>query len=238
MMKGATVRLLVLSLLLYSLFPQDNTFDFSAGLSLSRGNSNYTRFYGKGIIKFLRKDAGFIISSNYIYGRGEKEVDTNQGNLTFSTEKPVFGRWKLISSASYFFDKMADIQGRVDFSLGLNYSMEVKSIKKVSFSASYSEEYEAYFTKTSVKKTRRLALAMNLRRKMDSGAQFSFAALYTPSLLDPGDFRFEGEASMKFLMKKPLWLNFSLTERYNNQPPLATLKKNDIILITSLEITL
>ncbi len=236
-MKGATVRLL-LFVLLFPLLSQDNTFDFSAGLSMSRGNSNSTRFYGKGIVKFKRKDAGFIISTNYIYGRGEQKVDTNQGKLTFATEKPVIGRWKLISSASYFFDKMADIQGRVDFSFGLNYSMEEKSVKKISFSASYSEEYEAYFTRTSVKKTRRLSLQVNLNRRVNSGAKFSLAALYTPSLLNPEDFRFEGEASMKFLMKKPLWLNFSLSERYNNQPPSPTLKKNDIILITSLELTL
>ncbi len=205
---------------------------------MSRGNSQSTRFYGKGVIKLKRRDTQFVISSNYIYGKGKEGVDTNQGKLTISTEKLLWGRWRLVSSAAYFFDRLADIQGRVDFSMGINYSMEKKSKNKFSVSASYSEEYEAYFSKTSLKRSRRLALQMNIVQKLHSGAQFNLGAMYTPSLLDLSDFRFEGEASVKVLMKKPLWLNFSLSERFNNQPPLATLKKNDIILLTSLEITI
>ncbi len=229
---------MVVLFLILPLLAQDNSLDFSAGLSMSRGNSESTRFYGRGIVSLKRRDTRFIISSNYIYGKGRDGVDTNQGKLTVSTEKLLWGRWRLISSAAYFFDRLANIQGRVDFSMGINYTVEERPRNKFSISASYSEEYEAYFTKTSLKKSRRLAFQMSVYQRLDSGAQFNLGALYTPSLLDLSDFRFEGEASVKVLMKKPFWLNFSLSERFNNQPPLATLKKNDIILLTSLEITI
>ncbi|GEM_PF-2506535 len=232
------IFLLFFFLLTDFFMPQDLKTSISAGLSMARGNSESTRFYGKTSITLKKTDISFNMNSSYIYGKGKQGVDTNQGTIQFGSEKLIKGRLKLQSSASFFFDRLANIQGRLNFSLGINYTLEENS-NLFSLAASYSEEYENYYSNPISKRTNRLSIEMKIKRNLSDTTIFNLNALYTPNILNFfNDFRIEGEATLKVLMKKPLWLNLTLNERYNNLPPLSTLKKSDIILITAIEISI
>jgi len=235
-MKKTAFFIFLLLLANPTLFSQEIKTDISAGLSLARGNSESTRFYGKASFTIKKPDINFYFNSSYMYGKGKTGVDTNQGNFQIGSEKLIKGKLKLQSSVSFFYDRLSDIQGRLNFSMGLNYTVEENS-DLLSIAASYSEEYENYYTDPISKRTNRLAFQLKMKKALSDTTSFNLDTLYTPNIFNfLQDFRIEGEATLKILMKKPLWLNLTLNERYNNLPSLVTLKKSDIILITSIEI--
>lgn len=219
------------------LYPKKLKLNLATGLTVTRGNSNTVRINGKGELQLTKGKSVLKLLGNFLYGKSREVVDTNKGKVMISVDKEIKGKFQFHSLASYEYDRVADIKARINFGLGMQLKFVKNEKSEFYISTSYVSEFEDYYEKIMAKRSNRLLIGIFFRRNFWENSIFITRAEYIPNVENfYSDYRLEAEGSLKVLMKNPLWLSITLNNRYNNMPPSETLKKNDLTLITALEI--
>ena len=235
-MKKTSVALFLIFFTFY-LYPKKLKLNLATGITVTRGNSNTVRINGKGEFQLVKGKSVLKLLGNFLYGKSREIVDTNKGKVMIAVDKRIKGKFQFHSLASYEYDRVADIKARINFGLGMQLKFIKTEKSEFYISTSYVSEFEDYYEKIMAKRSNRLLIGIFFRKNFWENSIFISRAEYIPNVENfYEDYRLEAEGSLKVLMKKPLWLSITLNNRYNNMPPSETLKKNDLTLITALEI--
>ena len=209
------------------------------GLTLNAGNTRSQLISGGLKFALKSKVLEYLTTLEAFYGSSKEEDIVNKGKWYSKLARKTDKRFNLYGATSLEYDELAGIALRGSGGLGIEYSLSNTPQTKVKLAAGINGEFTDARDELDNTGSARLNLNYNLQKNLGETGNYLIDVLYTSNLVRFfGDFRVEIKASLSVLIKNPLSLKFEIQERYTNRPLEANLKKNDILLVTSLEISL
>jgi len=217
--------------------------DFSAGYSLSRGNSDTSDFLARAaVIKKFEETWQLIAKGEYAWGE-VKDQDTGeydktadrglisaQGNLFVIDNGFLYGR----SEESY--DKIKKLDRRLDNGIGAGYDLyrDGESYTAVEAGFSYIDsKYEDDQREHGIY----LRLAQNGALVINERVTIVESVEYKPKFDDFDSYLINSEISLRVGLFSQLYFMLSVTDRYDNTPAAGT-KRNDLSVISSLGVSI
>lgn len=210
----------------------------SLGYGMSDGNSNQSSFLGVLEAGYLFPDtARLSLSGLYEYANEQKEGEAkaetaNNGAAQLKADFFVLGNAYLYGLGRYSFDRMKDLDRRLEESAGLGYDVLRGDSGHLSAEAGASyidSKYEGPVKDHGIY----LRLAENGEWKISSVITFSESVSYQPKFDDFRDYLIDAEAALKFSLIENLYLGLNVIDRYDSSP-VAGKTPNDISLYVSL----
>jgi len=209
------------------------------GISLNAGNSESQLISGG--LEFNLKKKGVELLSNFeaLYGSGKEEQTVNKGKWLNKFVNKTEKHFNLYSTFSMEYDIFAKIALRGSGGVGIQYSFSDKPKTKVKLAAGVNGEFTNGLEEIESTRSMRLNLQYTWEKTFSKTVKYGIDILYTSNFGHFfGDYRVEASVSLSVILKNPLSLKIEMQERYTNRPLEEILKKNDFILVTSLEISL
>lgn len=211
----------------------------NAGLTLNSGNTSSKLFSGESKLELILADSRLQTRLEKLYGVSNQvaNADSTRWQNHYSRK---LGRGLNLSATLFFErDRFAEINLRTNAGLGLECRFQDTEERKSGLGITMNGEFLDSRGDVPDRKSLRFSLTYLWERKFNNNSRISISANYTPNLADLfTDYRLESRISLNLLMKEPLWLTVRLHERFNNQPLAPGIRKNDLTLITALEIIL
>lgn len=208
--------------------------------TMSKGNSKGAAYSGQAQLSY--KTSGFFLSGSYeqYYGKSEDKVNLNKGKAFFTFNRKIKDGFNVSSSATYEYDRIAELDYRFNYGLGFSYLGGDKSSKSFSFTTNFVYEIDNYsIPEKEDKKNFRLQMLAQTNINFFKYSYFEASVLYTPNVIEiSDDYRVEIKSSIKFLMTSPIWFKFSVLNQFNNKPPSDKIKKNDFTMVTGIELSI
>lgn len=223
--------------------PKVWSFDGSAGYSISRGNSDTQDTTARiTLVRFI--EDLYRITGRGDYARGErKDEDTGKdertaerGSLGLKADFFLIDSGYLFAASRFSYDKMKDLDRRINNGLGAGYELDRsgESFADLNLGASYvdsrydddSREHGVY-----------LLLGGEGRLDINEILSLRGRAEYQPSVDQFSDYLFNGELGLRVSLTTALYLQLSLSDRYDSTPP-PEVDPNDLSLIASLGVSL
>ena len=211
----------------------------SGGLTMNAGNTDNKLLNAQSLLTINLPRTRIQSQLEQVYGFSDKSkiADATRFNNRFS--RKLGNGLHLSASLSLERDEFAGFALRSNGGLGLECRFQDSDEKRSQLVLTCNGEYINSQGAYPDRKSLRFSVNYSLDRKFKNHAKLSFYALYTPNLADfLVDYRLETKLSFSFLMKDPLWLTIRIHDRFNNLPLAAGIKKNDLTLITAIELTL
>lgn len=209
------------------------------GITLNAGNTESRIINGGLEFNLKSKEIEYLSKLEVFYGSSKQQDIVNKGKWFNKIAGKRKKRFNLYGTASVEYDEFARIALRGSGGLGLQYTISDAPHTNAKLAASINGEYTDARDKVKSTGSARLNLNYSLKKKFSKTGKYSITILYTSNLASFfGDYRVEASASLSVLLKNPLSLKIEMQERYTNHPLLENLKKNDFILVTSLEISI
>lgn len=209
------------------------------GITLNAGNTESQLINGG--LEFNLKKKGIELLTNFeiFYGSSKEEQTMNKGKWFNKFVNKTEKRFHFYSSFSLEYDKFAKIALRGSGGVGMQYSISGTAKTKVKLAAGVNGEFTNGLQDLENTRSMRLNLNYNQEKIFSDAAKYSIDILYTSNFGHFfSDYRVEARLSLSVVLKNPLSLKIEAQERYTNHPLEEILKKNDFILVTSLEISL
>lgn len=212
----------------------------SGGLTLSSGNTESLLVSGGTKINYTSDKIQFLTVADAFYGTGKEEKLVNKGKWNHKLILRPFQRFSMIGVTTIEYDKFSDVGLRGNGGLGIRWKITEPTDKKTSaqLAATLNGEWTRTVDTKDTTSSMRLNMDLSLDRTLSKTAKFSMTTLFTSGLDDVfGDFRLETRASLSVKVKNPLSLKVEIHDKYTHQPLAPEIKKNDFILVTSLEVS-
>jgi hypothetical protein len=209
------------------------------GLTLNAGNTKSHLISGGLKFALKSKVLEFLTTLETFYGSSKEQDIVNKGKWFSKLARKTEKRFNLFINTSLEYDEFAGIALRGSGGLGIQYNLANTEKNKAKLSAGVNGEFTDARDELDNTSSARLNLNYNLQKNLGETSNILIDVLYTSNLAHFfDDFRVEINASLSVLIKNPLSLKFEVQERYTHRPLEENLKKSDIILVTSLEISL
>jgi len=209
----------------------------NGGLTINSGNTRSRVFNGETGFALHLGNFEFDTSFDTLYGRGESEVVQNKGKWANSFGRGINRRLNIFGQVVLEYDAIAGISLRTTTGLGIQADIHDRENLKSRLTVSLNGEFLNLREEYASQQTLRLQVLLSSEARLSPTAIFKARLMYTPDLADlRRDYRLEADASLSLLMKKPLWVTLKFKDRFNNHPVSAEVKKNDLTLITAIEI--
>jgi putative salt-induced outer membrane protein YdiY len=209
----------------------------NGGLTIHSGNTRSRLLHGE--INFDIRLDGFILDSDFetLYGRSDSEVIQKKGKWANSFTRSLTKRLNLFGQVLLEYDAIAGITLRTTTGLGLRVDIHDREKIKTTLTTSLNGEFLNYEEPAPNQQYLRLHISLAMEARFSETSQLKTRILYTPDVADLWrNYRLEADASLSMLMKEPVWITLKLMDRYNNLPLSAEIRKNDLTLITAVEI--
>ncbi len=208
--------------------------------TMSKGNSAGAAYSGQA--QFNYNISGFTFSGSYeqYYGKNKEIVNLNKGKAFFTFNRQIKDGFNMSSSATYEYDRIAQLDYRFNYGIGFSYLKGEKTSKNFSFTTNVVYEIDNYSVpEKEDRKNFRLQMFAQTNINFLQYSYFQASFLYTPNIIEfSKDYRIEIKTSIKFLMTSPIWFKFSMLNQFNNTPPSDKIKKNDLTMVTGIELTI
>ncbi|MBN1195919.1 MAG: DUF481 domain-containing protein [Candidatus Aminicenantes bacterium] len=209
----------------------------NGGLTIHGGNTRSRLLHGE--INFGIRLDGFILDSDFetLYGRSDSEVIQKKGKWANAFTRSLNRRLNLFGQVLLEYDAIAGITLRTTTGLGLRVDIHDREKIKTTLTTSLNGEFLNYENPAPNQQYLRLHISLAMEARFSETGQLKARILYTPDVADLWrNYRLEADASLSMLMKKPMWVTIKLKDRFNNLPLSAEIRKNDLTLITAVEI--
>jgi hypothetical protein len=209
------------------------------GLTLNAGNTRSQLISGGLKFTLKSKVLEYLTTLEAFYGSSKEQDIVNKGKWYSKLARKTDKRFNLYGTTSLEYDELAGIALRGSGGLGIQYTISSTAKTRAKLAAGINGEFTDARYELDNTGSARLNLNYNLQKNLAETSNYSLDVLYTSNLVHFfGDFRVEINAAFAVLIKNPLSLKFEIQERYTHRPLEANLKKNDLLLVTSLEISL
>ncbi len=209
------------------------------GITLNAGNTESQLISGGVKFNYEKKGVEFLTNFEAFYGSGNEEQTMNKGKWFNKFVNKTEKHFNLYSTFSLEYDIFAKIALRGSGGVGIQYSFSDTPKSKVKLAAGVNGEFTNGLEEVESTKSMRLNLQYTQERTFSETAKYGIDILYTSNFGHFfSDYRIEAGVSLSVALKNPLSLKVEMKERYTNRPLEENLKKNDFILVTSLEISL
>lgn len=209
------------------------------GITLNAGNTESQLINGGVKFDLKKKGIEFLTNFDAFYGSGKEEQTVNKGKWFNQFVNKTEKHFNLYSTFSLEYDKFAKIALRGNGGIGIQYSFSDTPKTRVKLAAGVNGEFTNGLQETENKRSLRLNLNYTQEKTFSETAKYSIDILYTSNFGHFfSDYRIEAGVSLSVVLKNPLSLKIKMQEKYTNRPLEEILKKNDFILVTSLEISL
>jgi putative salt-induced outer membrane protein YdiY len=209
------------------------------GITLNAGNTESQLINGGVKFDFKKEGIEFLTNFDAFYGSGKKEQTVNKGKWFNKFVNKTEKHFNLYSTFSLEYDIFAKIALRGNGGVGIQYSFADSPKTKVKLAAGVNGEFTNGLKDVENTRSMRLNLNYTWEKTFSESSKYSIDILYTSNFGHFfSDYRVEAGVSLSVALKNPLGLKIEMQERYTNHPLEENLKKNDFILVTSLEISL
>lgn len=215
-------------------------FSLIGGLTLNSGNTESLLVHGGSKIGYKSTSLQYLAVTDVFYGTGKQEKLVNKGKWFQKLTLRPLQRFSIIGVTTLEYDKFSDVGLRGNGGLGLRWKISNPSDKRTSaqLAASLNGEWTRTVNTKDTNGSMRLNMDFSLERNLSKTAKFAMTALFTSGLDDAfGDFRLETRASLSVKVNNPLSLKVEIHDKYTHRPLATGIKKNDFILVTSLEVS-
>jgi hypothetical protein len=209
------------------------------GITLNAGNTESQLISGGVKFNLKKKSVEFLTNFDAFYVSSKQEQTVNKGKWFNKFVNKTGKHFNLYGTLSLEYDKFAKIALRGSGGLGIQYSLSDTPKTKAKLAAGVNGEFTNGLEEIENTRSMRLNLHYTREKTFSKTAKYSIDILYTSNFGHFfGDYRIEARASLSIVLKNPLSLKIEIHEKYTNRPLRENLKKNDFILVTSLEISL
>lgn len=209
------------------------------GITLNAGNTESLLVNGG--LKFHLKSTLFQYLTNFdsFYGVSKSEQTVNKGEWLNTLTMKLRKRFNLYGKASLEYDEFSDIGLRVNTGLGIQYIVKDTPKITVKVASTINGEFTNAFDIVNNINSLRSNLDFSLEQEITAAAKYTVDTVLTFNVKDfSHDYRVETRASLSVSMSKVLALRIEMTDKYTNRPLGEGIKKNDFILVTSLQVSL
>jgi putative salt-induced outer membrane protein YdiY len=209
------------------------------GITLNAGNTESLLVNGG--LKFQLQSKLFQYSTNFnsFYGVSKSTQTVNKGEWLNTLTMKIRKRLNLYGKASLEYDEFSDIGLRVNTGLGIQYIIKNTPKIIVKLASTINGEFTNAFDIVDNIDSLRSNIDFSLEQEITSMVKYTVDTVLTFNVKDFfHDYRVETRASLSVSMSKVLALRIEMTDKYNNRPLGEAIKKNDFILVTSLEVFL
>lgn len=225
-----------------SLFP-GWLIDFSAGYSLSRGNSDTSDFLARAaVIKKFEETWELIAKGEYAWGEvkdqdtGDYDKTADRGFLSGQANFFVIESGFLYGRSEVSYDKIKKLDRRLDNGIGVGYELyrEGNTYTALEAGAAYIDsKYEDDQRDHGV----HLRLAQNGALVINERVTIIESVEYKPKFEDFDDYLLNAEVSLRVGLFSRIYFMLSVTDRYDNTPAAGT-QRNDLSVISSLGVSI
>ena len=217
--------------------------DFSAGYSLSRGNSDTSDFLARAaVIKKFEETWELIAKGEYAWGEvkdqdsGEYDKTADRGLLKGQANLFVIESGFLYGRSEVSYDKIKKLDRRLDNGIGVGYELyrDGKTYTALEAGTAYIDsKYEDDQREHGIY----LRLAQNGALVINERVTIVESVEYKPKFDDFDSYLINGEVSLRVGLFSQLYFMLSVTDRYDNTPAAGT-KRNDLSVISSLGVSI
>lgn len=209
------------------------------GVTLNAGNTESQLISGGVKFDFEKKGIEFLTNFEAFYGSGNEEQTMNKGKWFNKFVNKTEKHFNLYGTFLLEYDIFAKIALRGNSGVGIQYSFSDTPKSRIKLGGGVNGEFTNGLEEIESTKSLRLNLRYTQERTFSETAKYSIDILYTSNFGHFfSDYRIEAGVSLSVVLKNPLSLKIEMHERYTNHPLEENLKKNDFLLVTSLEISL
>ncbi|UCH94029.1 MAG: DUF481 domain-containing protein [Candidatus Aminicenantes bacterium] len=215
------------------------TLAVKGGITLNAGNTKSQLINGGLKFQLDTKPLEFTTSFDTFYGTSGEEQIVNKGQWYNKISGKTWKRFNLYGVISLEYDKFSKIALRGNGGLGIKTIFADSKKTKTHLAASINGEFTDALEGVENQNSFRLNLNGSLKKNLSTTTTYTIDILYTSNWGNFfEDFRVEVNVSLSVVMKKPLGLKIEMQDRYTNRPLQENLKKNDFILVASLEVSI
>ncbi len=209
------------------------------GITLNAGNTGSLLVNGGLKFQLDSKRFQYITNFDTFYGAGKSEKTVNKGEWLNTLSVKIRKRLNLCGKASLEYDEFSQLGLRVNTGLGIQYIIKNTPGITVKVASTLNAEFTDTLDINDNIESLRLNIDFSLEQEMTSTAKYAVDTLLTFNVNDfSHDYRVESRAFLSVSISKVLALRIEITDKYNNQPLGQGIKKNDFILVTSLQVSL
>ncbi len=213
--------------------------DVSAGYSLNRGNSKAedasVQFT---VMRLIKKICRLTAHGEYFHGTaedqdtGEDDTVTDRGVGSFQADLFLIENGYLYGRTEVSYDKMKDLDRRIDNGLGLGYV--VFQTDDLSLDLETGASYiDSKYDDGTKDHGIFLRLAENGEMRINERLALVESVEYKPKTKDFRDYLINAEAGVRVSLGSNLYFKVSVIDRYDNSPAVGK-KRNDVSVIGSL----
>ena len=213
--------------------------DLSAGYSLNRGNSKTgDTSLQLTVMRLIEKICRLTAHGEYFHGTaedrdtGQDETVTDRGAGSLQADLFLIEDGYLYGRTELSYDKMKDLDRRIDNGLGLGYVVFRTDDASIDLEAGASYIDSKYDDGTKDHGIF-LRLAENGELKINERLALVESVEYKPKTKDFKDYLINAEAGVRVSLGSNLYFKVSVIDRYDNNPA-AGKKRNDVSVIGSL----
>jgi len=218
---------------------KDWSFWLKGGITLNTGNTESLLVNGGLKFHLDLKLLQYLTNVDTFYGTGKSEKTVNKGEWLNTLTMKIRKRLNLYGKASLEYDEFSDIGLRVNTGLGIQYIIKNTPKITVKVASTVNGEITDALDNMDNIESLRCNIDFFLEQEMTSTAKYTVDTILTFNVRDFfHDYRVETRAALSVSMSKILALRIEITDKYNNRPLGQGIKKNDFILVTSLQVSL
>jgi hypothetical protein len=215
------------------------TLFLSGGLTVNTGNTQSTLLNNGARFSLRKYGMEYLTTLDTIYGTSRKVKISDKGKWLNNVTLKVNDNCNLLAVLTLEYDQFADIALRTITGLGMQFVLREKEQQKSKLAASINGEFVNAFQDGNDVRSIRLNINYMAERQFSKTAKVFLNALYTPSLSRFFlDYRLEAFTTLSVLMTDPIWVTLKLQDRFNNFPISLGIRRNDLMFITALEISI
>ena len=217
---------------------KSTTLSVSGGITLNTGNKSSRIINGSSKFKTKAGAFEYVSSFELFHGKSGGDLISNKAKWKNNFSNALGRRINFFGTLGMEYDTIQGVSLRHNIGMGLQGVLSKSKAYNAKISASFNTESSEQESGMSLNSLR-VEVAYTATHKFSSTAKLSMESSLTSNLKKvTEDFRIESTASISVLMKKPVWLKVKLVDKYTNAPIDSVKKKNDLSLVTALELAI
>lgn len=206
----------------------------SAGASLTSGNRTTSTVNLASQVTYDPKTKDVIrLDGLYLRGKSEDEINADRLSLNGREEHRLSDRTFLFGQTQYLRDRFKEIDYLVSPTVGVGYKLYETGVALMAVDAGVGGVWEKN-TGRDLQKSGALNFSEKLSLKLTNTTTVTQAAagLWKMNDFDDALYTFGGGVAVSISTR--VQLKVELLDTFKNKPPSATIKKNDVALLTAL----